>query len=467
MAQGTGAMVAPPRPPGLPSGPTTIARRVVGGLAMPLGSVVFAFVVGGLIVAVTGGNPFSAYAALICGGFGIGCPQGENPALQISNTIVFLAPLIATGVAVALPFRAGLFNIGAEGQLLAGSMACTAIGIKFSTLPTPVLLPMVLVGGMVAGALWAGVAGVLKATVGAHEVVTTIMMNYIAQWLLRYLIIGGPLQLAAGTPKSSPIGAGARLPTIPPNHNSPFIFRLPSSVFPVPTRLFLALAAVAGVPCSPLADIPWLRDPRRGAEPEGRALRGRQRAPDDHRHDAHRGRVLGPGRGDRDRGRRPQPDRQVLHRHDGLRRHRGRAARARQRGGHRDGRGAVRRAPCRGLGDAGGRQHLGQPGLHPPGADPVQHRGQLRRRHPAADPGTRQADGPAPANASGRAADDRGGHAARGGLSRVGPGRRPAPADHREPVAGDARGRGPAAGGRPRSDQPRGREGGKSPASTA
>src|SRR5713226_170524 len=223
----------------------TIVRRVASCLAMPLGSVVFAFVVGGLLVAGTGGNPFSAYAGLICGGFGVGCTQGENPALQISNTIVFLTPLIATGVAVALPFRAGLFNIGAEGQLLAGSMACTAIGIKFSTLPTPILLPMVLVGGMVAGALWAGVAGVLKATVGAHEVVTTIMMNYVAQWLLRYLIIGGPLQLGPGTSKSQPIGAGARLATILPADNSLIIFGLPASVYRVHTGLLIAIAAAA------------------------------------------------------------------------------------------------------------------------------------------------------------------------------------------------------------------------------
>src|SRR6266853_1023883 len=213
MAQGTGAIVARPRPPGLPP----VLRRLVGGLAMPLGSVVFAFVVGGLIVAVTGGNPLSAYAGLICGGFGIACTQGENPALQISSTIVFLIPLITTGVAVALPFRAGLFNIGAEGQLLAGSMACTAIGIKFNTLPTPILLPMVLVGGMAAGALWAGVPGVLKATVGAHEVVTTIMLNYVAQWLVRFLIVGGPLQLPNGFSVSPPIGAGARLPTFMPS----------------------------------------------------------------------------------------------------------------------------------------------------------------------------------------------------------------------------------------------------------
>jgi simple sugar transport system permease protein len=220
-------------------------RRITTGLAVPLGSVLLAFVIGGLIVAVTGSDPFTAYAALLCGGIGFLCTGGENPALQISNTIVFVTPLITTGVAVALPFRAGLFNIGAEGQLIAGSIACTAIGVKFSSLPAPMLLPMVLVGGMIAGALWAGVAGVLKATVGAHEVVTTIMMNYVAQWLLRYLIIGGPLQLAAGTSKSQPIGAGARLATILPHDNSLIVFGLPSSVYRVHTGLFIGLAAAA------------------------------------------------------------------------------------------------------------------------------------------------------------------------------------------------------------------------------
>jgi ABC-type uncharacterized transport system permease subunit len=215
------------------------------GLAMPAASVVFAFIVGAVLVAVTGGNPFAAYAGLICGGLGIGCTQGENPALQISNTIVFTIPLITTGIAVALPFRAGLFNIGAEGQFLAGAIVCTAIGIKLGDWPAPILLPLVLVAGMVAGALWAGVAGVLKATVGAHEVVTTIMLNYIAQWLLRYLIIGGPLQLAEGTSKSSPIGAGARLATILPNDNSLIIFGLPSSVYRVHTGLLIAIVAAA------------------------------------------------------------------------------------------------------------------------------------------------------------------------------------------------------------------------------
>jgi ABC-type uncharacterized transport system permease subunit len=221
-------------------------RRMASGFAVPLGSVVFAFLVGGLIVAATGGNPFAAYQGLLCGGFGIACANGENPALQISTTIVFFTPLLMTGVAVALPFRAGLFNIGAEGQLLAGSVACTVIGVKFSSLPAPILLPLVLVGGTLAGAVWAGIAGVLKATVGAHEVVTTIMLNYVAQWLVRFLIIGGPLQLPHGFSVSPPIGAGARLPTfLPSTDNSLIIFGLPAGVYRVHTGLLIALVALA------------------------------------------------------------------------------------------------------------------------------------------------------------------------------------------------------------------------------
>ncbi len=220
-------------------------HRVVRGFAKPVGSVIFAFVVGGAIVAVTGDNPFAAYQGLICGGFGLICSGGENPALQISNTIVYLTPLIMAGVAVALPFRAGLFNIGAEGQFLAGAIACTVIGVKLSSWPAPILLPLVLVGGMLAGALWAGIAGVLKATIGAHEVVTTIMLNYVAQWLLRYLIIGGPLQLPNGFSVSSPIGPGARLATILPRDDRLIIFGLPSSVYRVHTGLLIALLAAA------------------------------------------------------------------------------------------------------------------------------------------------------------------------------------------------------------------------------
>jgi ABC-type uncharacterized transport system permease subunit len=98
---------------------------------------------------------------------------------------------------------------------------------------------------MLAGAGWAGIAGVLKATVGAHEVVTTIMLNYVAQWLLRFLIIGGPLELRAGTSKSLPIGEGARLATFLPNSDTLQIFGLPASVYRVHVGLVIALVAVA------------------------------------------------------------------------------------------------------------------------------------------------------------------------------------------------------------------------------
>jgi ABC-type uncharacterized transport system permease subunit len=219
--------------------------RAASGLAFPVGSVVLAFVIGGLIVLATGANPLAAYQGLVCGGLGVACAGGENPALQISNTIVFVTPLITTGIAVALPFRAGLFNIGAEGQLLMGSVACTAIGIKFSSWPAPILLPTVLLGGMLAGAFWAGIAGVLKATVGAHEVVTTIMLNYIAQWLVRYLIIGGPLQAPNGFSASSPIGQGAWIGRILPQDPGLVILGLPAGVYRVHYGLVIALIAAA------------------------------------------------------------------------------------------------------------------------------------------------------------------------------------------------------------------------------
>ncbi|HKC18173.1 MAG TPA: ABC transporter permease [Candidatus Dormibacteraeota bacterium] len=213
-------------------------------MAVPLGSVLFAFAVGGIIVLATGANPIDAYQGLLCG-VGIACGGGENPALELSNTIVYLTPLITAGVAVALPFRAGLFNIGAEGQLLVGTIACVLVGTKLGGLPGIALIPLELIAGMIAGAIWAGIAGVLKATVGAHEVVTTIMLNYVALWLTRYLIIGGPLQAPGAFSASSPISLGGRLPTFFPASNSLIVFGLPSSVYRVHTGLIIALAAAA------------------------------------------------------------------------------------------------------------------------------------------------------------------------------------------------------------------------------
>jgi general nucleoside transport system permease protein len=212
-------------------------------MAIPVGSVLLAFAAGAILVAVTGGDPFKAYQALACGGFGIFCFGGEPSILQLSNTLVFVTPLIMTGIAVALPFRAGMFNIGAEGQLIMGAIAAATVGIHLTGWPPWVLLPLVLLCGALGGAAWGGIVGVLKATTGAHEVVTTIMLNFIAQWFLRFLIIGGPLQLPGGSSKSSPIASTAQLATLIP-HDNRIVFGLPGSVYRAHTGLFVALVAL-------------------------------------------------------------------------------------------------------------------------------------------------------------------------------------------------------------------------------
>jgi len=231
--------------PSARKGPPRILRRASRALGVPLASVLIAFVAGAIIVAATGGNPLQAYQALICGGFGLFCFGGEPSVLQLSNTLVFVTPLIMAGIAVALPFRAGMFNIGAEGQLIMGAILATTVGIHWSGLPAVLLVPLLLLSGAVGGALWGGIVGVLKATTGAHEVVTTIMLNFVAQWFLRFLIIGGPLQLPGGSSKSSPIGGNAQLPTLLP-HDNTIIFGLPGAVYRAHTGIFIALLA-AGV----------------------------------------------------------------------------------------------------------------------------------------------------------------------------------------------------------------------------
>jgi simple sugar transport system permease protein len=122
--------------------------------------------------------------------------------------------LILAGLAVALPFRAGLFNIGAQGQLILGAIVAGYIGFSWA-LPFPVHLLVAILGGMLAGSLWAGIAGLLKARTGAHEVIVTIMLNWIAIYLLQYLLTLDAFQRAGrDDPLSPPVAAEGRLPRI-------------------------------------------------------------------------------------------------------------------------------------------------------------------------------------------------------------------------------------------------------------
>jgi len=177
----------------------TVAQKV----GTPLLSVLLAMIVGSLIVMATGGDPVAAFSALWEGAFG-------NP-YQIGETLMRSTPLIFTGLALAYGFRAGLFNIGAEGQLFMGGLAAAWLGIVLAGLPWYVLVPTMIVGGALAGAAWAFVPAILKAKVGAHEVITTMMFSWIARYFVSYLL-DGPLKAPAPDGGVGTIPVSALLP---------------------------------------------------------------------------------------------------------------------------------------------------------------------------------------------------------------------------------------------------------------
>ena len=142
-------------------------------------AVIAALLVGAVIVYISGFSPYEAYKALYEGAFG--------STYDFAQTVTRTTPLIFTGLTVAFAFRCGLFNIGGEGQLYVGAMASAIVGISFHGLPFYIHLPLAIGAGALAGGAWALVPSVLKARVGAHEVITTIMMNYIGIRLCDYL----------------------------------------------------------------------------------------------------------------------------------------------------------------------------------------------------------------------------------------------------------------------------------------
>ncbi len=217
----------------LPEGPDPEIESVVerywllqkaGGLVAPLLTVVLAFFISGLVVLVTTGSvgdTLQTYKAIFegtglswffeVGNYDIGLPftdatvwfpwnTNEFESLAAANlqqTLILWVALVLTGLAVAFAFRCGLFNIGAQGQYLAGSIVAVLVATelpKAVDLPGWLLIIATVLAGMLAGATIAGIAGLLKGTVGAHEVITTIMLNWIVLWVGSYLFgIGGPV----------------------------------------------------------------------------------------------------------------------------------------------------------------------------------------------------------------------------------------------------------------------------------
>lgn len=153
-------------------------KKLLLELAFPLVAVLFAFLAGGLIVLLMGDSPLAVYELIISSSFG--SVDG------ICYTIFNATPLIFTGLAVAVAFKCGLLNIGAEGQLTVGALAAAWVGFTFTGLPSFILIPLCIIGAMAAGGTWGAIPGILKAKFGSHEVINTIMMNFIAAGLVSY-----------------------------------------------------------------------------------------------------------------------------------------------------------------------------------------------------------------------------------------------------------------------------------------
>jgi ABC-type uncharacterized transport system permease subunit len=202
-----------------------LRRRLVSAVLIPVISVAFGFVVAGIAVVATGSDPFAAFYALFQGAF-------TNPR-AFPETLVAMVPYIFLGLAVALGFRAGLFNIGAEGQFYLGAIFGVLAGNSLQGVPGIIHIPLALAFGMLGGFIWGAVPGFLKARFGAHEVITTIMLNYVAFQLTDFLINKGPM--------SDPHSTAPRTPFIDPLVQLPLIW--PG------TRLHLGLIlAIIAVP---------------------------------------------------------------------------------------------------------------------------------------------------------------------------------------------------------------------------
>lgn len=203
-------------------------RRAGRALVVPALALFTALVVGGLVIVFSDpdtlnewseffGDPLGALEAswdLVSESYRALWESSLGSPAALGRTLVETTPLALAGLSVALAFRSGLFNIGAAGQLIVGAMCAAWVGFTWD-LPTAIHLPLALVAGAAGGAAWAAIAGVLKARTGAHEVITTIMLNYISYRLLDYALRSSSFQRPGrNDPISKPVSESARLPEI-------------------------------------------------------------------------------------------------------------------------------------------------------------------------------------------------------------------------------------------------------------
>lgn len=229
MSAGAERPATPAGTPARGAGPGADARRALLTALAPVVAVALSLVLGAVFILAIGEDPLAIYSLMLRESLGTGYGLGQ--------TLFKATPLVFTGLAVALGFRAGLFNIGVEGQLYLGGLAAALAGAALAGSPALVLLPLTLLAAAAAGAAWGALPGYLKARFGAHEVINTIMLNFVAFALASFV---GRWVFQAATVRTAEVGAGAHLARL-----DALFPALRGS--PVNLALLLAAACAAGV----------------------------------------------------------------------------------------------------------------------------------------------------------------------------------------------------------------------------
>jgi general nucleoside transport system permease protein len=196
----------------------------------PLLAILISFLVGGIFIVIIGKDPLLVYSRFFS--------ESLGTTYGIGQVLFKATPLMFTGLSAAIAFRAGLFNIGAEGQMAVGALLTAVLPCLFPSLPSLVIIPLALCAGIAGGALWGAIPGLLKARFGAHEVINTIMMNFIAAGLVNYLVLN--IFAVPATVHTPTIPASAEIPRFGETFGA---FR----GSPVNLSIFLSLICCAGV----------------------------------------------------------------------------------------------------------------------------------------------------------------------------------------------------------------------------
>lgn len=186
---------------------TSGLHQTLRNIMVQILAILMAFLVGAVVLVATGYSPVDAYVAMLNGAFG--------NIFGIGQTLTQATPIIFTALAFLFSLKGGLFNIGAEGQFLVGAFASAVVGVTFNNLPVPIHILLALLAGAIAGGLWGLIPGVLRTRLGAHEVITTMMLSYVALYLTSYMV-NYPFKAPGWVSQTVPIAESARLPRILP-----------------------------------------------------------------------------------------------------------------------------------------------------------------------------------------------------------------------------------------------------------